>query len=210
MSLTTQFYTMLAMIGMGSYLGAALDTYSRFLKRSKRKRWYVFINDILFWFLQGLFLFYVLFLVNNGEIRFYIFVALLCGFAAYQSLLKKLYNSILETLIQIMVNTFRFSVKLFSNIIVRPIAMLLTFLLSVLLFFWKLLLKLLQFLLKLLYWIWGVIASILAFIFHPLILFGKFLWNKLPKSFKMKGYTLFNNISNIIKWIINRFRKKNE
>ncbi|MFD6438251.1 spore cortex biosynthesis protein YabQ, partial [Peribacillus sp. NPDC060186] len=38
MTLTIQFYTLLAMIGMGSCFGAALDTYNRFLKRSKRKR----------------------------------------------------------------------------------------------------------------------------------------------------------------------------
>jgi spore cortex biosynthesis protein YabQ len=49
MSLTTQFLTMLTMIGMGSYLGAAVDTYSRFLQRQKRAHWVVFINDILFW-----------------------------------------------------------------------------------------------------------------------------------------------------------------
>ena len=44
MTLTTQFYTLLAMIGMGSCYGAALDTYNRFLKRTERKRWIVFIH----------------------------------------------------------------------------------------------------------------------------------------------------------------------
>ncbi|TXK91444.1 spore cortex biosynthesis protein YabQ, partial [Parageobacillus sp. SY1] len=43
MSLTTQLATMLAMIGMGSWLGAALDTYNRFLKRQDRAHWIVFI-----------------------------------------------------------------------------------------------------------------------------------------------------------------------
>ena len=74
MTLTVQFYTLLAMIGMGSIFGATLDTYQRFLKRGHRNRWIVFINDILFWMIQGLIIFYVLFLVNHGELRFYLIV----------------------------------------------------------------------------------------------------------------------------------------
>ncbi|WP_371931952.1 spore cortex biosynthesis protein YabQ [Mesobacillus subterraneus] len=96
MTLSTQFLTMLAMIWMGTLFGASLDTHNRFLKRSKRKSWIVFINDILFWVFQGLSIFYVLFSVNMGELRFYIFLALLCGFAAYQSLFKNMYLKVLE------------------------------------------------------------------------------------------------------------------
>jgi len=38
MTLTTQFYTMIAMIGMGSFLGAALDTYNFFFKKMGSKK----------------------------------------------------------------------------------------------------------------------------------------------------------------------------
>ena len=92
MSLTTQFYTMIAMIAMGGYFGAALDTYSRLFTTFKTKTLVIFINDILFWILQALLIFYSFISVNNGEIRFYIFIALFCGFAFYQSLLKNLYQ----------------------------------------------------------------------------------------------------------------------
>ncbi len=91
MTLSTQFLTMLSMIGMGSFFGVMFDTYQRFLDRPNRKSWIVFFNDLLFWVIQALIIFYILFLVNNGELRFYIFIALLCGFAAYQSLLKGIY-----------------------------------------------------------------------------------------------------------------------
>jgi len=100
MSLSVQFYTMLAMIAMGSFFGGTLDTYNRFLQRRKRKRWVVFVHDVLFWLCQSLLLFYVLFLVNAGEVRFYIFIALLCGFAAYQALFKNGYLKLLEWCIQ--------------------------------------------------------------------------------------------------------------
>lgn len=108
MSLTIQLYTMLSMIGMGAWIGASLDTYQRFLKRQERKRWLVFIHDILFWIVQALFVFYVLLLVNEAELRIYVFLALLCGFAAYQSLLKAIYMRLLNFLIYIFVQTTHF------------------------------------------------------------------------------------------------------
>src|SRR6476659_5920333 len=111
MTLSTQFLTMISMIGMGSLFGAMFDTYQRFLKRPKQKAWIVFINDLLFWMIQALLIFYTLFLVNNGELRFYIFIALVCGFAAYQSLFKGLYLSLLETIIRSIIGLYRFLKK---------------------------------------------------------------------------------------------------
>ncbi|WP_174881884.1 spore cortex biosynthesis protein YabQ, partial [Metabacillus niabensis] len=121
MSLTTQFYTMLAMVGMGGWLGAALDTYGRFLKRPLRARWVVFINDLLFWLVQGLILFYLLLLVNEGELRIYIFLAVLCGYAAYQSLLKKIYLQLLELFIQTSLTIYRLFIRAGQLMIVKPI-----------------------------------------------------------------------------------------
>src|SRR6476660_4178123 len=117
MTLTTQFYTLLAMIGMGSFYGAALDTYSRFLKRSERKRWIVFVHDVLFWVIKGLLIFYVLFLLNEGAFRFYLFLALFCGFSAYQALFRNLYRSSLEMFIKIVIKIFEICVKSFQLLI---------------------------------------------------------------------------------------------
>src|SRR3954465_1158702 len=108
MTLSTQFVTLLSMIGMGSLFGAMFDTYQRFLKRPKRKQWIVFFNDLLFWMIQAVIIFYTLFQVNNGELRFYIFLALLCGFAAYQSLFKGMYLSLLEMMIKTILAVSRF------------------------------------------------------------------------------------------------------
>lgn len=121
MTLSVQFLTMLSMIGMGSLFGASLDTYQRFLKRPLRKSWVVFINDILFWLLQGLAIFYILFLVNEGELRFYIFLALLCGFAAYQALMKNIYLKLLEIVISTIISIYYFIVKVIRLLIIRPV-----------------------------------------------------------------------------------------
>lgn len=121
MTLSTQFLTMLSMIGMGALFGVMLDTYQRFLQRPKRKSWIVFINDLLFWIIQALFVFYVLFLANNGELRFYIFIALLCGFAAYQSLLRDIYRKLLELLITAVVAVYRFIKGAIHLLVYKPV-----------------------------------------------------------------------------------------
>ena len=210
MTLTTQFYTLLAMIGMGSFYGAALDTYNRFLKRSERKRWIVFIHDVLFWVIQGLLIFYVLFLVNEGEFRFYLFLALLCGFSTYQALLKNLYQSSLEIFIRIVINIFKFCVKTFQILIILPIRWVITTIFLLL----KWILKVLFYLLK---WAIRLFFMILRVILMPFQWIFKILWNIMPSAvtkkvgkFYNKLTGIFMNCKNVIKTIINKWRKEKD
>lgn len=186
MTLSTQFMTMLAMIGMGSYFGAALDTYQRFLQRSKIKSWIVFCNDILFWLFQGLSIFYVLFLVNKGELRFYIFLALLCGFAAYQSLLKQAYLRLLEIVISMVISIYRFFVKAFLILIYNPIYTLTLSLLSLIVLLGKGLLALARGISK-------VLLFIVRIVLKPFEWIGLLFWNILPKRIKKVLEKLYNN-----------------
>jgi spore cortex biosynthesis protein YabQ len=202
MTLSTQFMTMLAMISMGAFFGAALDTYNRFLQRRKRKSWLVFINDILFWIFQGLLIFFILFHVNQGELRFYIFLALLCGFAAYQSMLKQLYLKCLEKLISIVISVFRFTVKLVHLLVYKPIQILITMLFTTVLTIGKGLLVLLKVLIR-------FILSIVRVLFMPIKWTLLLFWKLLPKSVKKSVEKLYNKIAgkfktiknSIIKWI---------
>ncbi|CAG9614414.1 Spore protein YabQ [Bacillus rhizoplanae] len=182
MSLTIQLYTMLSMIGMGASLGAALDTYHRFLKRGERKRWLVFIYDILFWIVQALFVFYVLLLVNEAELRMYVFLALLCGFAAYQSLLKSLYMKVLNFLIHIFVQTFYFCVRVFQLFIVKPITILIHLIIALALFLFRLLvgfgMGLWRFIIAILRLIWKSILIPVRFVFFV-------IWKLLPNRVKI-------------------------
>lgn len=172
MTLSVQFYTLLAMIGMGSLFGATLDTYQRFLKRNKRKRWIVFLNDLLFWLIQGIVIFYVLFLVNFGELRFYLFLALLCGFSAYQALFKGLYNSMLEQLIRLGKGTIRLLYRTIYLLIYQPIKGLYLVLAAIILYLYGLLLALVK-------TVWVVIKWLLKTILKP---FSWLLKKIIPKS----------------------------
>ncbi len=210
MTLTTQFYTLLAMIGMGSFYGAALDTYNRFLKRSERKRWIVFIHDVLFWVIQGLLIFYVLFLVNEGEFRFYLFLALLCGFAAYQSLFKKLYQSSLELFIKIVINIFKFCVKSFQILILLPINWVLLTIFNLILLIFKVLFYLIK-------WIIKLFLMILRVILMPFQWIFKGIWNIVPSAVTKKVEKFYNKMTgifikckNVIKTIFNKWRKEKD
>ncbi|MES1042056.1 spore cortex biosynthesis protein YabQ [Peribacillus simplex] len=208
MTLTIQFYTLLAMIGMGSGFGAALDTYSRFLKRSERKRWIVFIHDFLFWIIQGLLIFYVLFLVNEGEFRLYLFLALLCGFSAYQALFKGFYQRFLEFLIILVIKLARFITNSVHMLIFVPIKWVVVSLIAIIFGIGK-------FVLAILKWAVKILLFILNIFWRPLKWILTYIWNLLPVfvtknvgKFYNKGKGILLKIKNSIFRTLNRWRNK--
>ncbi|MFJ8072169.1 spore cortex biosynthesis protein YabQ [Peribacillus sp. NPDC096447] len=208
MTLTIQFYTLLAMIGMGSGFGAALDTYSRFLKRSERKRWIVFIHDFLFWIIQGLLIFYVLFLVNEGEFRLYLFLALLCGFSAYQALFKGFYQRFLEFLIILVIKLARFITNSVHMLIFVPIKWVIVSVIAIIFGIGK-------FVLAILKWAGKILLFILNIFWRPLKWILIYIWNLLPVfvtknvgKFYNKGKGILLKIKNSIFRTLNRWRNK--
>ena len=208
MTLTIQFYTLLAMIGMGSGFGAALDTYSRFLNRSERKRWIVFIHDFLFWIIQGLLIFYVLFLVNEGEFRLYLFLALLCGFSAYQALFKGFYQRFLEILIILVIKLARFITNSVHMLIFLPIKWVIVSVIAIIIGIGK-------FVLALLKWAGKLLLFILNIFWRPLKWILTYIWNLLPVfvtknvgKFYNKGKGILLKIKNSIFRTLNGWRNK--
>lgn len=182
MSLTIQLYTMLSMIGMGAWVGAALDTYQRFLNRPQRKRWIVFIYDILFWSVQALVVFYVLLLVNEAELRIYVFVALLCGFAAYQSLLKSMYMKVLNFFIYVVVQTIQFFLRIVQLFMVKPAIIITQLLVAFILFVFRTLFSVGRVLLRCFMWI---ILFTWKLFFWPVRFIALLIWKLLPSRVKL-------------------------
>lgn len=210
MTLSTQFFTLLSMIGMGSLFGAMFDTYQRFLNRPKRKQWIVFLNDLLFWIIQAVIIFYTLFLVNNGELRFYIFLALLCGFAAYQSLFKGIYLRLLELAIKTTIALSRFILRTFHLLVYKPVLGLIQLVIVIIIAIGRGLLTLVKFIGK-------VLLLILKIIFVPLQKIVLLFWKLLPKSLKKSVEKLYNKtagnfhkIRNYISKLINKWKKPKE
>lgn len=159
------------MIAMGILFGVMLDTYQRFLKRSHRRRWLVFLNDLLFWFIQGVLIFYVLFLVNDGELRFYLLLALICGFATYQALFKYIYLALLEQLIKMVLAMIRFIWRTIHLLIYQPIKGLYLLIIATLLFIGKTLLALVKVVWKMLKWIITITSQVFSWPFRMIYTF---------------------------------------
>lgn len=201
MSLSTQLTTMLVMVGMGGWLGIALDTYRRLFHRRKRRVWVVFSFDVLFCIVQSVLIFLVLYLINYGEIRFYIFLALLCGFAAYQSLLKNLYTASLERTLYLLYKLFSFIKRVVTIILIRPILTIGSGIVQIFLWLGTGLLFFVRFILR-------SLIYLLKIVFRPFFLFGKFLWNFFPESIRIKVTTLFKTIRKIYIKLRQRLKKK--
>lgn len=116
---------MLASAGTGIWFGASFDTYKRFVGSSGRFRWTLLVNDILFWLLQALVFFYVLLQVNEGEVRFYLFLSLLLGYSIYRALFENYYLRVLEWTIHLVRETIRITVQIITILFINPIKWLL-------------------------------------------------------------------------------------
>ncbi|OCA91597.1 spore cortex biosynthesis protein YabQ [Pseudobacillus wudalianchiensis] len=203
MTLTVQFETLLSMIAMGIFFGALLDTYQRFLKRQTRPRVISFFTDILFWCVFGLLIFYCLYQVNFGEVRLYLFLALLCGYSAYQALFKGFYMRLLEQIILTIVNIFLFLKKCFYFLIILPIKLIIKAVITIATIVGQSFLLLAKTTLSLLLWIGKIV-------FSPILLIWRFFPEKLQKkatNLKEKLAGFFLSIKNKVMNQANRWKK---
>jgi spore cortex biosynthesis protein YabQ len=189
MTLTVQFNTMIVMALMGMVIGMSFYTYNRLVPAKSQWYWIRFVNDSMFWIIQGLLVFWALLEVNNGEIRFYIFLALLCGFAAYKGLLESYYKKFLEVIIRAIIRCYFIVKKIIEVLLIKPIYALL---------------KLLLYLVKM---IGSIVLTIVVFIFgilyKPIKWIALKLWGKIP----VKIVSKINWIAGFFIGIANKVKK---
>ncbi|MFD1021154.1 spore cortex biosynthesis protein YabQ [Thalassobacillus hwangdonensis] len=196
MTLTTQFLTMLTMIGGGIYLGAAVDTMKRFEKNYRKHVLMNYVIVISFWLLQVLILFYLLYQTNYGELRLYVFLAVLCGFAAYKGLFQQSYRKLLERLIRISLWISTMIKKCFRTFVFKPIIGL-----------WKLLQSIVIWVLTVLL---AGILLLLRIVWWPFRLILGLIWRLVPQNIKnylFAGAGFYDKIKNIIKKWWKKFQK---
>lgn len=187
MNLTVQFETMMAMIVMGFIFGALLDTYQRFLQRSTRPRWMTFISDMIFWCLYAGLLFYSLYRINYGEIRVYVFLAVLCGFAGYQALFKSIYLKVLEWVIVFFSKVFMLIKNTIYYLIILPV------------------ITLGQWMIKLLCLLGKGLMTLAKMCLHLLLFIGKVIFFPIHLIFKLLPLRIRNKLVGINKKIAGVF-----
>lgn len=119
-TVTMQLYSMLVFLISGIIIGVFFDFF-RILRRSfKTSDIITYIEDIIFWILTGLFLIFVLFQINNGEIRLYNIIGLFIGIILYMIFVSKIFININVKIINFLKKIF---IKLFK-ILLYPIKLL--------------------------------------------------------------------------------------
>lgn len=87
----SQCYIFLIFILNGIAIGLIFDVFRTLRKSFKTSDIITYIEDILFWIISGAMTLYLIFHLNNGELRAYIFVGLVIGIILYMLLLSKIF-----------------------------------------------------------------------------------------------------------------------
>ena len=80
---TNQVFLSFIFIVNGIVIGLLFDFFRILRKTFKTKDIVTYIQDILFWILTGIILLYSIFTFNNGEIRLFMFLAIMIGISIY-------------------------------------------------------------------------------------------------------------------------------
>lgn len=116
-----ELYLLGIFILSGIIIGVFFDFF-RILRRSfKTSDIITYIEDILFWIITGLFLLFVLFKINDGQIRFYNIIGITIGVILYMIFVSKIFISISVKIVII----FKKVIIKILNILLYPIKMLL-------------------------------------------------------------------------------------
>ncbi|WP_208587318.1 spore cortex biosynthesis protein YabQ [Gracilibacillus suaedae] len=161
MTLSTQFITIITMIVSGVYLGASYHTFKRLERLWTSSILWKYVLEILFWLIQAVILYFILFFVNEGILRFYIFLAVLCGYAMFKSLFEQAFGRIVDTLIRIVLRIYRFLYRIIEIFVVKPIVFIVSLIVVSISKVFTALYSLLLILLKILGWPVKLILSIL-------------------------------------------------
>lgn len=129
---TNQAYLFLVFTINGIIIGILFDIF-RILRRSfKTTDLITYVEDILFWILTGFILLYSIFTFSNGEIRFYMFLAVFLGCLIYMIMFSKYFikinvkiiliiKNILDKTISIIIYPIKIIFKILKKLFFKPI-----------------------------------------------------------------------------------------
>jgi len=130
---TNQAYLFLIFVLNGILIGFLFDIF-RILRISfKTKDFVTYIEDILFWIITGAIVLYSIFVFNNGEIRFFIFLGIVIGIILYMTIFStyivkgsveiiKFLKNIVAYILEIVKIPFLFTFKILKKIFFKPIS----------------------------------------------------------------------------------------
>lgn len=131
--ITNQAFLFLVFVVIGLIIGLLFDIF-RILRISfKTKDFVTYIEDILFWIITGILVLYSIFIFNNGEIRFFIFIGIVIGVILYIMLFSSFIikysvyiinfiKKVVRVVLKIIVIPIKCLIKVFKKIFFKPIS----------------------------------------------------------------------------------------
>ena len=128
----TQLQLFFIFLVNGLLIALLFDFFRILRKAIKTVDFITYIEDALFWILTGFIILYSIFTYNNGEIRLFMFFAIILGILIYFTFLSKIILSIslsvinvikkfLGTVFNIIKIPFHFFMKLIKKLFLNPI-----------------------------------------------------------------------------------------
>ena len=96
----------------GVIIGLLFDIFRILRKSFKTSDIITIIEDILFWILTGFIILYSIFVFNNGEIRFFMFIGIFLGVMLYMLLLSRYIIKVSVTIISVVKKVLGFIFKI--------------------------------------------------------------------------------------------------
>lgn len=131
--ITNQAYLFLIFTLNGIIIGILFDAF-RILRRTfKTNDVITYLQDLIFWILAGISVLYFIFEFNNGELRMYIFIAIILGLILYMLTLSayiikinvailKFVKTIIIRVFSIILLPFKYLCKLIKKVFLKPIS----------------------------------------------------------------------------------------
>lgn len=115
-TIAMQLYSLLIFTISGIVIGILFDIFRVLRKSFKTSDFLTYIEDILFWILTGIFLLFVIFKFNNGQIRSYVVIGLILGIVIYILTISKYFIMINVKIITFIKKIIIYPINLFIKI----------------------------------------------------------------------------------------------
>lgn len=107
-----QLYSFAIFILVGFLIGLLFDMFRISRRTFKTSDIITCLEDVLFWILTGLLILFSIFKFNNGDIRFFIVLAIFIGIALYMLVFSKIVINTLVKIILIIKKAISFIIKI--------------------------------------------------------------------------------------------------
>ncbi|OAB33569.1 spore cortex biosynthesis protein YabQ [Paenibacillus macquariensis subsp. defensor] len=164
MSPYVQWITLFWMIFSGAAMGLAYDSYRVLSNQFHFPKWTIHVLDLMYWCGMAFFIFRMLYISNQGQLRFYAFVGLFIGVWGYFLILSVTTQRFVVMLIKVVQYVLYLLKRLFIVVIWLPIRTLYRLIVSILGIMWTLITFIFGVVLRCLHPFW----RLLKWMLHPL------------------------------------------